>query len=74
MKSKVTFDRDDLTLTGDLYTPADFDDSSQYPAVIVQGSFTSVKELMPSIYAEKFAEQGFVALAFRLRPLRRERR
>lgn len=31
---------------------------------IVEGSFTSVKEQMPGTYAAKFAEQGFVALAF----------
>jgi uncharacterized protein len=32
--------------------------------VIVEGSFTSVKEQMPGTYAAKFADQGFVALAF----------
>jgi fermentation-respiration switch protein FrsA (DUF1100 family) len=64
MKRKITFDRDGLTLKGDLYSPDNFEDSSQYPAVIVQGSFSSVKELMPAAYAARFAEQGFVALAF----------
>jgi fermentation-respiration switch protein FrsA (DUF1100 family) len=32
--------------------------------VIVEGSFTSVKEQMPGTYAQKFANEGFVALAF----------
>jgi fermentation-respiration switch protein FrsA (DUF1100 family) len=32
--------------------------------VIVEGSFTSVKEQMPGTYAQKFADEGFVALAF----------
>jgi hypothetical protein len=32
--------------------------------VIVEGSFTSVKEQMPGSYAARFADQGFVALAF----------
>ncbi len=63
-KRKIKFVRDDLTLVGDLFTPEGFDETGQYQAVIVQGSFSSVKELMPGTYAQKFADQGFVALAF----------
>lgn len=64
MKRDVSFNRDTLTLQGHLFTPADFDEARSYPAVIVQGSFTSVKEQMSDAYAEKLAAQGFVALAF----------
>src|SRR3954452_12655881 len=64
MPRRITFHRDDLTLVGDLYTPEGFDENGQYEAVIVEGSFTSVKEQMPGTYAQKFADQGFVALAF----------
>lgn len=64
MKRNVTFRRDTLTLQGHLFTPVDFDEAKSYPAIIVQGSFTSVKEQMSDAYAEKFAAQGFVALAF----------
>jgi fermentation-respiration switch protein FrsA (DUF1100 family) len=64
MKRKINFNRDDLTLVGNLFTPENFDEDGHYPAVIVEGSFSSVKEQMPSTYAEKLAEQGFVALAF----------
>src|SRR4051812_15835912 len=64
MKCQINFERDGLTLVGDLFTPVCFDEGGRYPAVIVQGSFSSVKEQMPGTYAEKFAEQGFVALAF----------
>src|SRR4051794_31385475 len=64
MKRKVDFHRDDLTLVGNLFTPENFDENGHYPAVIVEGSFSSVKEQMPSTYAQKFADQGFVALAF----------
>ncbi|KUI29480.1 hydrolase [Mycobacterium sp. IS-1742] len=63
-KRDVTFTRDGLTLAGNLFTPADFDESGMYQAVIVQGSLTSVKEQMPGTYAQKLADQGFVALAF----------
>jgi fermentation-respiration switch protein FrsA (DUF1100 family) len=64
MKRKITFDRDGLTLVGNLFTPEGFDETGQYQAVIVQGSFTSVKEQMPQTYAEKFAAEGFVVLSF----------
>lgn len=64
MKSKISFDRDGVTLVGNLFTPAGYAEDGHYPAVIVQGSFTSVKEQMAGTYAEKLAEQGFVALAF----------
>jgi uncharacterized protein len=63
-KRKITFDRDGLPLVGDLFTPDGFDENGQYQAVIVQGSYTSVKEQMPATYAQKLADEGFVALAF----------
>src|SRR3954464_8192808 len=63
-KRKISFDRDGVTLVGDLFTPEGFDENGHYQAVIVEGSFSSVKEQMPGTYAQKFAEQGFVALAF----------
>lgn len=64
MKRKITFDRDGLTLVGHLFTPEHVDEQGHSPAVTVQGSFSSVKEQMPDTYAQKFADQGFVALAF----------
>ncbi|MET7846117.1 alpha/beta hydrolase [Streptomyces sp. NPDC005356] len=64
MQRKISFDRDGVTLVGDLFTPDDLNENGRYPAVIVQGSFTSVKEQMAGTYAEKFAGQGFVALSF----------
>lgn len=64
MKRKVNFKRDGLTLVGNLFTPENFDEKGKYKALIVQGSFTSVKEQMPETYAQKFANEGFVVLAF----------
>lgn len=58
----VSLKRDDLTLAGTLYMPAGFDEKARYKAVVVAGSFTSVKEQMAGTYARKFAEKGFVAL------------
>src|SRR4051812_9061849 len=64
MKRKIAFDRAGIHLVGNLFTPNDFDENGRYQAVIVQGSFSSVKEQMSGTYAQKFAELGFVALAF----------
>jgi fermentation-respiration switch protein FrsA (DUF1100 family) len=51
MKSTIQFDSDGLTLAGDLSTPDGFKENGSYQAVIVQGSFTSVKEQMPGTYS-----------------------
>jgi fermentation-respiration switch protein FrsA (DUF1100 family) len=64
MKRKITFQRDGLTIVGNLFTPGNFDEKGQYKAIIVEGSLTSVKEQMLEMYAQKFANEGFVALAF----------
>ena len=64
VKKQVSFDRNGVALAGDLYMPDDFKANGRYRAVIVEGSFTSVKEQMPGTYARKIADEGFVALAF----------
>ena len=61
---KIQFQADGHTLTGNLHLPANFDDSKSYPAVVVDGSWTTVKEQMQGLYAERLAKEGYVALAF----------
>ena len=48
---KVSFRRDDLTLAGHLFKPADFDDTKVYPRLIVGGAVRMVKEQAPDNYA-----------------------
>lgn len=48
-------------LVGDLYRPAG---SGERPALVVTGSWMTVKEQMAGRYARQMAEQGFLALAF----------
>ncbi|MER6943754.1 alpha/beta fold hydrolase [Nonomuraea sp. NPDC000554] len=57
----VTFDADGVTLAGHLHRPDDA--TGDLPAVVVTGAWTTVKEQMAGLYAERLAEQGFVALA-----------
>ncbi len=60
----VTFKSGDLNLAGHLYFPKNFNEQNQYPAIIVGGSLTSVKEQMSGIYAQELASKGFITLAF----------
>ncbi len=64
---KVRFRSEGLNLVGSLYHPADFDAEKQYPAIVVSGSWTTVKEQMAGLYADKLAQNGFITLAFDFR-------
>lgn len=63
-KEDISFNREGLKLAGHLFKPAHFDPLLQYPALIVQGSVSSVKEMMPDNYARLLAEEGFIVLNF----------
>jgi fermentation-respiration switch protein FrsA (DUF1100 family) len=58
---RVRFESEGLTLIGMLHLP---DTPAPAPAVIVTGSWTTVKEQMPANYAPRLAQQGFAALTF----------
>ena len=64
---KISFDSEGIKLVGNLYYPKNFDNRKKYPAVVVSGSWTTVKEQMAGLYAKKFAEKDFIALAFDFR-------
>jgi uncharacterized protein len=53
-----------ITIAADLYWPKDFDESQQYPALVIGPPYSGVKEQGPGIYAQNLALRGFVALAF----------
>ncbi|MCG8373466.1 MAG: nuclear transport factor 2 family protein [Balneolales bacterium] len=61
---RVQFESNGLNLAGHLFLPPKFDETAQYPAIVVTGSWTSVKEQMPDNYASLLAEKGFIALTF----------
>ncbi len=61
---KVAFTSEGLKLKGDLYLPADYTPGKKYPALVVGGSWTTVKEQMAGLYAEKLAREGYITLAF----------
>lgn len=61
---RVSFESEGRTLVGILHLP---DTPTPAPAVIVSGSWTTVKEQMAANYAPRLAEQGFAALTFDFR-------
>ena len=64
---KIHFDSEGSTLTGNLYYPENYDSTKTYPAIIVSGSWTTVKEQMAGLYANKLAKEGYITLAFDFR-------
>lgn len=52
-----------IEVAGDLYLPEGYDNQKN-PAIVVSGPFGAVKEQVSGLYAQEFAKNGFVALAF----------
>lgn len=61
---KVTFNNNNLKMAGSLYLPAAFNENKKYPLIITVHPGGGVKEQTSGLYAQKMAEQGYVALAF----------
>ena len=64
---KVQFPSQGESVVGNLFFPEDYKVTKKYPAIIVSGSWTTVKEQMAGLYAKKLAKEGFITLAFDFR-------
>ncbi|WP_011579916.1 MULTISPECIES: alpha/beta hydrolase [Chelativorans] len=60
---KVRFTAGDSFVVGNLYLPTDYRAGVRYPAVVVGGSLTAVKEMMGGIYAAEMASRGYLTLS-----------
>lgn len=60
----VTFKNRTWDVAANLHLPKDFDESGKYAAIVCVHPGSSCKGQTAGIYAEKLAEQGFVAIAF----------
>ncbi len=60
----VSFDNNGIKMAGNLYLPKGFTERSKYPGIITVHPGGGVKEQTAGVYAQRLAEQGFVALAF----------
>lgn len=65
--NEMEFTSEGERLVGNLFLPSSRTDGEKLPALVVGGSWITVKEQMANLYAERLAEQGFAALAFDFR-------
>ena len=64
---KIQFKSEGLNVAGNLFYPPNYEEGKQYPTLVCSGSWTTVKEQMAGLYAEHFAQKGFITLAFDFR-------
>jgi hypothetical protein len=64
---RVTFESDGEKLVGNVFLPASRPSGPELALIVVTGSWTTVKEQMPDLYARKLAGEGFAALTFDFR-------
>ncbi|PZV18901.1 MAG: alpha/beta hydrolase [Pseudanabaena sp.] len=65
--NRVTFESEGEKMVGVLYLPKSYKSGDKLPTVIVTGAWMTIKEQMPSIYAQKLADRGYAAFAFDFR-------
>lgn len=64
---KVEFTSDGQKIIGQLYLPDNYKAGRKIPGVVVTGAWMTVKEQMPTNYAETLAKKGYAAMIFDFR-------
>jgi len=59
----VNYKLNGIEIAANVYTPADFDPSVKYPAVVVAHPNGGVKEQVAGLYAQRLAESGYITIA-----------
>jgi uncharacterized protein len=59
----VTYKLNGLDIVANVYTPAKYDPSQKYPAIVVAHPNGGVKEQVAGLYAQHLAEQGYITIA-----------
>lgn len=60
----ITYNLNGLKIAANVYTPAGYDPSKSYPAIVVAHPNGGVKEQVAGLYSQRLAEQGYICLAF----------
>lgn len=58
----VTYQLNGILIAANIYTPAGFDSSKIYPAVVVAHPNGGVKEQVAGLYAQRLAESGYITI------------
>jgi fermentation-respiration switch protein FrsA (DUF1100 family) len=59
----VTYKLNGIEISANVYTPARYDPSKRYPAVVVAHPNGGVKEQVAGLYAQRLAESGYISIA-----------
>lgn len=59
----VTYKLNGIEIAANVYTPADYDASKKYPAVVVAHPNGGIKEQTAGLYAQRLAEAGYITMA-----------
>lgn len=60
----ITYKLDGLKIAANVYTPAGYDETKSYPALVVAHPNGGVKEQVAGLYSQRMAEAGYICLAF----------
>ncbi|HCT27880.1 MAG TPA: alpha/beta hydrolase, partial [Stenotrophomonas sp.] len=58
----VSYPLNGIEIAANFYTPANFDASRKYPTIVVAHPNGGVKEQVAGLYAQRLAEQGYIAI------------
>ena len=61
---RITYDLSGLKIVANVYTPAGYEVSRSYPALVVAHPNGGCKEQEAGLYSQRMAEQGYICLAF----------
>jgi fermentation-respiration switch protein FrsA (DUF1100 family)/quercetin dioxygenase-like cupin family protein/alkylhydroperoxidase/carboxymuconolactone decarboxylase family protein YurZ len=59
----VTYKLNGIDIAANVYTPANYDASKEYPAVVVAHPNGGIKEQTAGLYAQRLAEAGYITIA-----------
>ncbi len=59
----VTYKIKEITIVANVYTPANYDASKKYTAVVIAHPNGGVKEQVAGLYAQRLAEQGYITIS-----------
>jgi fermentation-respiration switch protein FrsA (DUF1100 family) len=59
----VSYKLNGIDISANVYTPANYDPSKHYPAVVVAHPNGGVKEQVAGLYAQRLADKGYIVIA-----------
>lgn len=60
----ITYQLNGINISANIYTPADYQPTKSYPALVVAHPNGGVKEQVAGLYSQRMAEQGYICLVF----------